>query len=355
VDPASPDKWLNSANQPYVLALEELGNSIAALPPRIDPKEPAHQQARDRAQKALDAAKAANHALGAIIPNPASGVDVDLKALLLEPIAYSERIIQMVPMVPPPPPPPDQTIPIRKQVNNSAAALCASGEAIRGKFPFNSASTQEVTIQELNNMFAPATGAYARFAQVPDVSKAYMRQGRGWIPNPQFPGDFNQPFIQELNSWADFSETLYADGTGNPHFDYNLSLDGTGNVPFDLEIDGHVLHYKPKKGAVSAHLVWPPVTNGLTRLTLKAGMQFPVQSSGLWSLLHLLQAADRQEGGVFVYSTLQFAGGNKVPLRDGKGNPVTIQIRIDSPAAPIFTRGYFSKLRCDNFAGWALR
>jgi type VI secretion system protein ImpL len=355
VDPTNSEKWLNTANQPYIQALEELGNSLAVMPSRIDPKEPAHQQARDRAVKALEAAKAANHTLGATIPNSTSGIDVNLKALLLEPISYAERVITAVPMVPPPPPPPDMTIPIRRQVNNSANALCSSAEPVRGKYPFNATSTQEVTIQEMNGMFAPASGAYARFAQVPDVSKAYVRQGRAWTANPQFPGDFNQPFLQELNAWGEVSDFLYADGTGNPHFDYSLTLDGTGNLPFDLEIDGHVLHYKPKKGPVVARLVWPPTTNAPTRLTLKAGMQLPVQSSGLWSLLHLLQAADKQQGNLFVYSTLQFAGGNKVPLQDGKGHPVTIQIRIDSPAAAIFNRGYFSKLRCDNFAGWALR
>jgi type VI secretion system protein ImpL len=355
VDPANPEKWLNAANQPYIQALEELGNSLAAMPPRIDPKEPTHQQARDRALKALEAAKAADHALGATIPNSTSGIDVNLKALLLEPISYAERVITAVPLVPPPPPPPDMTVPIRRQVNNSASALCSSAEPVQGKYPFNATSTQEVTIQEMNGMFAPATGAYARFAQVPDVSKAYVRQGRAWTANPQFPGDFNQPFLQELNAWGEVSDFLYADGTGNPHFDYSLYLDGTGNLPFDLEIDGHILHYKPKKGPVVARLVWPPTTNAPTRLTLKAGMQLPVQSSGLWSLLHLLQAADKQQGNLFVYSTLQFAGGNKVPLQDGKGHPVTIQIRIDSPAAAMFNRGYFSRLRCDNFAGWALR
>ena len=355
VDATNSEKWLNAANQPYIQALEELGNSLAAMPPKIDPKEPIHQQARDRALKALEAAKAANHTLGATIPNSTSGIDVNLKALLSEPITYAERVITAVPLVPPPPPPPDMTIPIRRQVNSSASALCASAEPIRAKYPFNVASTQEISIQELNSLFAPATGAYARFGQVPDVSKVYIRQGRAWTANTQFPGEFNQPFLQELNAWGELSEFLYADGTGNPHFDYNLTLDGTGNLPFDLEIDGHVLHYKPKKGPVITKLVWPPATSATTRLTVKAGMQLPVQSSGVWSLMHLLQAADKQQGNLFVYSTLQFAGGNKVPLQDSKGNPVTIQIRIDSPAAVMFNRGYFSKLRCDNFAGWALR
>jgi type VI secretion system protein ImpL len=352
VDPANSEKWLNSANQPYVQALAELGNSLGAMPARIDPKEPMHQQARDRAIKALEAAKAADHALGSTIPNTTSGVDVNLKALLLEPITHAEKVIRMVPLAPPPP---DLTIPIRAQVNKSANSLCASAEAMRSKYPFNAAATQEVTIQDLNGMFAPGAGAYARFSQLPEVSKTYLRQGKAWVPNPSFPGDFSQPFLQELNGWSDFSEALYADGSGNPHFDYTLTLDGTGNVPFELEIDGHVLHYKPKKGPVVARLVWPPTTNAPTRLNLKAGMQLPFQSSGLWSVFHLLQAADRQEGNVFVYSTVQFAGGNKVPLQDGKGNPVTIQLRIDSTASPVFGRGYFGKLRCDNFAGWAVR
>ena len=67
-DPAHPDKLLNSINQPYVQALEELGNSLAALPPRNDPKDPVNQEAFNRANKAFEAAMTAHHALGAAIP-----------------------------------------------------------------------------------------------------------------------------------------------------------------------------------------------------------------------------------------------------------------------------------------------
>jgi type VI protein secretion system component VasK len=123
-----------------------------------------------------------------------------------------------------------------------------------------------------------------------------------------------------------------------------------------LDVDGHVLVYNPKKGAATARLVWPPVTNAPTRLTIKAGQTLTNQYSGLWSLFRLLDTADKQEGGLFVFSTIQISnGGNRNTLQDNKGNPVTVQIRVDSPAAAAFTKRYFGKLRCENFAGWALR
>jgi type VI secretion system protein ImpL len=355
VDPANAEKWLNSNNQAYVQGLEELADSLAAMPVRIDPKDAADQQAKDRADKALQQAIAAHHALGGLLPNTSSQVDVDLKALLQEPITYASAVIRGVPLKPPPPPPPDLTIPIRAQVNKSAQALCASVDDLRSKFPFNSGATQEATIQELSEIFAPNTGALARFAQSPDVSKTYLRQGKAWIPNPSFPGNFSQPFLQDLNAFSEFSDDLYADGTGNPHFDYTLTVDGTGRVPFELDVDGHAINYNPKKGPVTTRLVWPPVTNAPTRLTVKSSLPLPVQNSGLWSLFRLLQAADKQTGNVFIFSTIQFANGNKIPLQDSKGHPVTIQIRVDSAAANAFARGYFGKLRCENFAGWALR
>ena len=240
-------------------------------------------------------------------------------------------------------------------VNQAAQALCQSVDILQTKYPFDPSATQEATIQDLNTVFAPGTASLAQFSQVPDVSKAYLRQGRAWIQNPSFPGTFSQPFLASLNDLIAFSDAFYPDATGNPHFDYTLTLDGTGRVPFELDVDGHILRYNPKKGPVSQKLVWPPTTNAATTLAVNAGMSFRIQNTGQWSLFHLLQAADKQVGGLFVFSTVQLANGNKGLLQDNKGNPVTIQIRIDSVAANTFGKSYFGKLRCDNFAGWALR
>jgi type VI secretion system protein ImpL len=351
-DPSNREKWLNSNNQPYIQALDELSNSLATLPVVSDPKDPVNQQALDRAKKALEAAIAAHHALGATIPNTSSGVDVDLKALMLEPITYASALIKGVRAAPPPP---DPNVPIRVHVNQSAQDLCSSVDSLRAKYPFNVSSTQEATIDDVGAVFAPGKGTLARFIQLPEFSKAYLQQGRAWVQNPAYQGTASPQFLTTLNNLSSFEDAVYGDGTGNPHFDYTLTLDGTGHVPFELDVDGHNITYNPKKGPVAVRLVWPPTTNAPTHMTIKAGQPINLQYSGIWGLFHLLQTADKQEGGLYVFSTIQLANGNKNPLQDNKGHPVTVQIRIESVAANAFGKGYFGKLRCENFAGWALR
>jgi type VI protein secretion system component VasK len=272
---------------------------------------------------------------------------------LLEPITYAGRIIKGTPMAAPPP---DLTIPIRAHVNQAAQSLCNSVEALRMKYPFSMSSTQEATIQDVGSVFAPTTGTLSQFTQSPDVSKVYLRQGHAWAQNPAFPGTSSQSFLTSLNDLSAFEDAVYGDGTGNPHFDYTLTLDGTGHVPAELDVDGHTLVYNPKKGPVSAKLVWPPTTSGASHLTIRAGQSINLGPySGMWGLFHLLQTADKQEGVLYVFSTIQLANGNKNALQDNKGHPVTVQVRVDSVAGNAFGKGYFGKLRCENFTGWALR
>jgi len=126
-------------------------------------------------------------------------------------------------------------------------------------------------------------------------------------------------------------------------------------VSFDLNVDGHALSFGHKKAVTSARLVWPPTTSQPTSLDVKAGQPLQMQETGPWGLFRLLQLADKQQGGLFVFSTIRLSNGNQNPLRDSHGNPVQVQIHIDSTAANAFGKGYFGKLRCDNFTGWALR
>ncbi len=352
VDPAGREKWINSANGPYVQALQELGISLAGLPAKNDPKDPVNQQAFDKANKALAAATTAYNTLGAMIPNTTSGVDLDLKALLREPIMFAGNVIAKVPT---PPPPPDLMIPIRRNVNQYAKTLCDSLEALQTKYPFSSVGTQEATLQDIATVFAPQVGTLAQFAQANDVQKVYQHQGAVWAPNPAIQGEYSQPFLASLNTMSAFQSTLYPDPSGNPHFEYNVTLDGTGHVSFDLNVDGHALSFGRKKAQTSARLVWPPTTNQPTALNVKAGQPLQMQETGPWGLFRLLQLADKQQGGLFVFSTIRLANGNQNLLRDSHGNPVQVQIHIESAAANAFSKGYFGKLRCDNFTGWALR
>jgi type VI secretion system protein ImpL len=355
VDPTNSEKWLNDKNQEYVKALENLSNAIAAVPPKIDRAVPSDVQAVEQANKAITDATTALHSLEGLFPNTPSQVDVDLKNLLREPITYATATLGRVPPKPQPPPPPsaiELAKPVILRVNQAERDLCTSVASLESKYPFDGIATQEATTQDLNQVFAPSTGSLAQFILLPDVSKTYGHQGRTWTAKPDFPATYSDPFLVELRTLSEFSEALYSDGGSAPRFDYTVTLDGTGKVPFELDVDGHVIKFTPGKPSMPTKLVWPPITTTATKLTLRTGglkgkgVDLPVQSAGLWSLLRLLQGADDQSGNLFTFRSLQFAH-NHVPLQDSKGNPVTIQIRIDSGAGNIFGKGFFGKLRCD--------
>jgi type VI secretion system protein ImpL len=355
VDPANSEKWLNDKNQEYMKALENLSNALAAIPPKIDNAAPVDKQALDQANQAVASATAALHSLKGLFPNEPSQVDLDLGNLLEEPIRYASSTIAKVPRKLPPAPPDFR--PVIARINKAENDLCSSIAPLLTKFPFDAASSLDATTQDLNQVFAPTTGTLAQFEQSPDVSQAYVRQGKTWASKPDFPATYSQPFLQELNSLSQLRDALYTDGGSVPHFDYTLTLDGTGKISFELDVDGHAIKYTPGKGSVQK-LVWPPVTAAPTQLDLRTGFRFKsgekmlAQQPGPWGLFRLLQAADDQNGGLFTFRSVMFASTH-TQLQDSKGNPATIQIRIDSAASNIFGRGYFSKLRCEGW--WAVQ
>ena len=154
-----------------------------------------------------------------MIPNTASGVHVDVKALLLEPITYAGRVIKGTPLVPPPPPPPDLTIPIRAGVSPSAKNLCSSLDGLRTKYPFNSGTSQESSLQG-SRRCCPSQRISPSSSQSSDVSKAYLRQGHVWTQNPSFPGTFSPSFLASLNdlSWTGvYLRRWYAERTFRLH------------------------------------------------------------------------------------------------------------------------------------------
>jgi len=362
------DRWITPNNQGYIQALETLANIMAALPATIDTTDPQSQQAAAGAKTAIASAESARHALAGMIPSAPSGVDADLMALLKEPIDNAENVLSHIPVHGRPDP--NANIPnLRDGVNSAAKALCSSLESLHNKYPFNLAATEEATPQDLNTVFAP-NGTLAQFAANREVLQAYQHQGQTWVPNPALSNvEFVQPFVQTLNNLSVFKAALYPDESGNAHFEYTVTLNGSGRFWVDLDVDGQALSFgthggildkvdpflHKKKPHPSAGLFWPPTTYQPTTMTVRAGQpQKLMERGGTWSLFKMLQRADKQEGGVFAFNNIRM-GDTLNPLTDGHGNPVQVLIRIDSPAAAVFGKGYFAKLRCENFAGWALR
>jgi type VI secretion system protein ImpL len=365
VDPGSPNKWLNDKNQAYIKALNTLSDTFQTLPSQVHADVPAEVQQLQQANDALKAADEAFTSLAGFFVNTPSGVDVDLKNLLHEPIDRAQTVIAHVRRVdaPPPPgpakpqpPPVDHTIPLTiNKVNASMQSLCSAAAPLMSKFPFDATSTTDVTIDELNGLLQPGTGAYSRFANSPEAAKTYLHTGRTWAANPAFPATYSPTFLATLNNLAEAQDELYGQGTTYPHFNYTLSVDGSGKIAFELQVDQHTLKFQPGKNPPSQALVWPPITDGPTHLILKNGAKGTNQDlppyKGKWSLFHQLDNIDSQNGNVFILRHLEIAHSFS-PLKNEKGVEGTIQIRVDSPASNLFNPGYFAKLGCSDT--WAL-
>jgi type VI secretion system protein ImpL len=377
VDPAKRETWLNEKNQPYVKALSDLGSALRMLPPQVHLDVPPEMQQLDAAKTALTNADAALQSLAGNFPNTPTGIDVDLKNLLREPIDLARRTvtsIQLVKPLPaaiagaggpnpvvPPPVDPGAALKIKttiKQVNSSAVEMCSAEAALQHKFPFDASSTTDVTVEELNALLQPGPGAYSLFSNSPDVAKTYNHSGRIWSAKPEFTAaTFSPTFVGVLNGFAEFQDELYGAGGNTPHIDLTLTVDGTGKIPFELDVDGHTLKFKPGKQAPPLHLVWPPITPAGAKLTPESGRKndkmLAQQYTGTWALFHLLQAADDQSGNTFTFRNVQI-GHSLNPLTNDKGVPATIQITVNSAASNLFGKGYFSRLRCDG-GTWALQ
>jgi type VI secretion system protein ImpL len=369
VDPGNPNKWLNEKNQPYMKALADLSDALQTLPQEVHNDVPVETQEFQTAKTAWAAADSALHSLEANFPNTSSGIDIDLKNLLHEPISNASRTIASVIFVksspqggtiaggPTPAPPVDMTK-IKasiKQVNVQAASLCSIISELQGKFPFDATSTTDASLEQLNGLLQPGTGAYSQFANNPDVTRTFLHTGRVWALKPDFPANYSQGFVNTLNNIEAMEQEMYGQGNANPHLDLTLSVDGTGKLPFELDVDSHVIKFTPGKPSAPVRLVWPPLTPTPTRLVLKTtskkGGELPAQFPGPWGLFHLLQAADEESGNVFTFRSVHFAN-SLMPLTDDKGGPATVQIRVDS-TSNLFSKGYFAKLSCHDT--WALQ
>ena len=374
VDPGSPNKWLNEKNQPYMKALGDLSDALQTLPGQVHNDVPLETQELQGAKTALLAADSALHGLAANFPNTASGVDVDLENLLREPIEQARRtiagvaVLKALPAGPtvvgaaggaPPPAPADPGAGLKVKatihaVNASAVQLCSTTASLQKKFPFDATSGTDASLDDLNQLLQPGTGAYSQFANLPEVSKTYNHAGRVWAAK-EFPANYSQPFVTTLNSLGETEDEMYGEGSAMPHVDLTLSVDGTGKLPFELDVDGHTIKFTPGKPTPPMRLVWPPVTSAPTKLVLKTGGKGPgrvVQFEGPWSLFRLLQNADDQSGNVFTFRSERIAN-SLMPLTNDKGGPATVQIRIDSAASNLFGKGYFARLRCGET--WALQ
>jgi len=261
-------------------------------------------------------------------------VDAAVQKLMEDPITYVEGLLRTLGPA---------------ELNGKAKGLCGQFRPLLTKYPFNASATAQATVQEVNAIFRKPDGALWAFYDA-NLQKALMRQGSQYVPNPASGVKLSSAFVSFFNQAAAFSEALYAGGSQDPHFTYTLKpVSSEGIQTVTLTLDGQNLKYSG--GAASPkQFTWQGSGNHEAKATVKFGGGPDLawsNNDGLWAVFHFFGKAERwtPSGSGNSLEWVIRIGKDAVTLPNG--NPLTVRFELDMGAtAPVFQKGYFSRLGC---------
>jgi type VI secretion system protein ImpL len=303
---SSDQVLITPANQPYMdklLALQSSVNTLTLNPaPQPD------------TGPILAAAAAAKNTVGSIaqgfrIDNDGR-VDSTVKKLMEDPITYVESLAGKV---------------APGALNGAGKVFCGQYNALANKYPF-SASPNEATLQDVEVIFKPVTGALWMFYDA-NLKTILSRQGSQFAMNPSAPMHVSGQFISFMNHAAGISEALYPAGSQQPHFTYTLrQLPSKGIEKLSLVIDGETL----SGDGQSKQFTWTGNPSSAAQATVNypgGSLEF-AKEQGLWASFHFLDGAKWTPGRVPVLEWPIEIGHKPATLPDG--TPVVIRYELSS-------------------------
>ncbi|MGD0628156.1 MAG: ImcF-related family protein, partial [Terracidiphilus sp.] len=200
VDPNLPDKFIGAGNQAYMTALLNLSSAVSTVAPTAGPDPAAYAPITAAAPTAEVAARqtAQTFAIDSQMHTEKTVLD-----LLLAPVQCASHLA------------PSPGAP----ANGGGAKVCTAVNALLGKYPFSPGSTSQASLDEVNQVFAPDTGAIWTIYNGP--LKPYLVQaGSQWVPAPNAPQTVNPKFVQYFTRLAHISTDLYPAGAKSPAFGF---------------------------------------------------------------------------------------------------------------------------------------
>jgi len=211
-----PDQYILPSNKEYVGALSKLQSDIDAL---------AHSPGdATLAQQASSSAAAAKASVTQLI----MGARVDQKfhdenlvrRLLEQPITNVEALLQRGPV---------------DALNAAGQVFCSQFNAVTNKYPFNRDSTEDVSLDQLNGIFAPKSGALWTFYDTSKLAQYLTKQGSHYVPARSETVKLTPGFVDFFNRATAFSDAFYPSGSPAPKLAYALK-----QLP--SEVDGLALN-----------------------------------------------------------------------------------------------------------------
>jgi type VI secretion system protein ImpL len=322
------DRYIGPGNQSYMNALVGVQTSVEAV---VDPA--VDKQAVDQSISASVSALRTTAEIANTFRIDSDGhVETTVRNLMEQPITTLDAMLRSS---------------SAGALNGKGRELCSSLNSLAAKYPFNPRSSTQASIQDLNAIFQPQGGTLWSF-YASAFGNYIVREGAQFKANPNGGVRINPAFLAFLNRASKFTDTLYS-GSAQPHVSFTMHARSTeGMEGVTLNINGQTL-----AGSSSAtQFLWPGSGPQEVKLTgrLPGGSELLLQDfQGPWAVFQFLGEADHRasSGSAETLEWIAKTGGSGQPMRLPDGRRVTVSFDLSAgTAAPIFTAGFFSGLRC---------
>jgi type VI secretion system protein ImpL len=330
-------RLIDEVNTKYVAALSDLQGSMTALAQQSNPQSNVelNNRANEKAQAALREAKQ----LSMKFDSSPESVGETVATFLEAPIRATSPLIVS-----------DFEKAAKGKVDGGLRDFCAKLQKILRKYPFSSQATQEVSLEELQAIFAPTGGAFWGFHRE-FTAKLLEQHGRQWLPKPDAETKLNDRFLVFFNRMARVSNALFQPDGEVPRMQYKLSLlPGSGYQSIKGSVDDQEFTSTVRQ------YTWPAAPGqkrGVDLRVTPAGTNATVpfdRHEGFWGLFRWMQGAEDHTGGPSVFGFVNQAratpGSQPQPILE---NGAAIRIQVDEFPGSIenvFDRDFFTGIDC---------
>ncbi len=219
-----PDQYILPSNQGYVQGLSKVESQMNLLA-----NSPTGAGDPNLINQTLSAVGEANGAVGQLAQkfhvDPQFHVETVTQHLLTQPLDHVQDLIKTGP---------------KEALNRAGHDFCAQFAQVAGKFPFNSNSGQDVAVDQVNQIFAPNTGALWTFYNT-KLAQYLTKQGSRYEANTAGSVKISAEFVAFFNRAAILSDALYPNGSPTPRVTYSLKQASTNLEKLALKVGSDTL------------------------------------------------------------------------------------------------------------------
>lgn len=237
-----------------------------------------------------------------------------------------------------------------KQLNSAGGSFCRDFAKLSSKYPFNTASRSDATMEEVNSILNPSAGRLEMLYQQ-HLKPHIEKQGGQWIRKADSRINITPAFLNYFNRIMALRDAMYREGGNDPKLAYNMrALQAEGLRGVTLTLDGQTLKASGK-GGEARDFTWPGGSARGANLSGNMGggdLGFIVYDA-LWAAFRFFGDADRfaESGNTYRLEWVPRQGQSGQPMTISGGKPLTIPFQLDLKGAPpIFRKGYLSSLNC---------